>query len=148
MSKKRLNKNELKALAATIGIPEDVWTFWDNLGNPPPSKEEDEFNEYLQFELESEFTPFKDTCSEHKLFDRLGDKGCGLLFDVWSAANCVRFILEGQATLKRPEWHVTHHEKYFLTMRTKLFRSKAWKRLPAATRKDIESRLFTFPVES
>jgi hypothetical protein len=139
--RKRLDGDELAALAAKIGMseqylralnstPDELYTIW-----------EDDWLEFLELDLQHERRPFDDACSEHDLLNRLNSRERKLLFRVWNQANVLKFLFD--TPKKTAEDALTREEYFFVHMRNKLFRSKGWKRLPKAVAKDVECRLFT-----
>lgn len=148
MKKHRLNENEIKALAAKTGISERLVRV---LITPTiefrPSNEGQEFDEFLEDDMAPAWEPFQTVCSEHKLLDHLGCKGCSFLFELWCIGHTIRLLMECPVTGKGAGFWVSYYETYFVSLRNKLFRNKAWKLLPAAVRKDVEARLLTVAVE-
>jgi len=142
----RLNGAELAALAAKTGMDEQYLRVLNTRPDELCLTEgEEEWLEFLEFDLKQECKPFDDACSEHNLLNRLNSKERKLLFRVWNQASAVRFLLD--TPKKHPEDSLTREEAFFVTIRTKLLRCKGWKALPREIAKDVERRLFTVEAE-
>lgn len=137
----RLNAEEIANLAALLHVPADYIRKMQTeaLLNPEPALPE-EYEEFLQSELEEERRPFDEACSEHNLLNRLNGRERRLLWRVWDLAQTIRFLVSGRSLNEKS---ITHHEAIFVRLRKKLFATKGWKGLPQDIKADVEPRLFT-----